>query len=86
LNREPALLAASMVVPITAVIVCPTSPSTTRLARKGINAIQSDKRMLASPRSNDPVTPLNAPTKFPLLSTVFTEFMLIAAISAPKIE
>ena len=48
--------------------------------------MHSDKRILASPRSNDPVTPLKAPTKFPLLSTVFTEFMLIAAISAPKIE
>ena len=48
--------------------------------------MQSDNRMLASPRSSDPVTPLKAPTKFPLLSTVFTEFMLIAAISAPKIE
>jgi hypothetical protein len=48
--------------------------------------MQSDNRMLARPSSSEPVTPLKAPIKFPLLSTVFTEFMLIAAISAPKIE
>ena len=53
---------------ITEIMVCPTSPSTIRFARKGISAIQSDNRMLARPRSNDPVTPLKAPIKFPLLS------------------
>src|ERR1035438_1206962 len=69
LNNDPTPLAASMVVLTTEIMVCPTSPSTIRLARKGISAMQSDSRMLARPRSSDPDTPLKAPTKFPLLST-----------------
>jgi hypothetical protein len=36
--------------------------------------------MLARPRSSDPVTPLNAPTKFPLLSTAFIDHARMLSI------
>jgi hypothetical protein len=67
LKRDPADLAAIIDVLITETIVCPTSPSTTRFARRGMSAIQSDNRMLARPWEQRPGYAVESADKIPAI-------------------
>jgi hypothetical protein len=71
--------------PNTANIVLPRSPSTIRLARKGISKMQTENRMLAAAKRTSAVAPVSSPPKVPALVIAAILLMLSAMAKRQKI-